>query len=123
MKASTTFLQAVLEQTWLDYQKSDPGATIEDALVALRSARMADTIKGRQIIATSKSGHSVTFSAPGASALSPQDLAELAQDLLGFYRRVFAENPTLSQQELLNLMVSRLRPIRRYQHDFSYLRH
>lgn len=133
MEIRAIIRRAILEQLWYDAQRCAGGSTLEDALIAYRSAQYAggDAI-GNRLIGTSSKGHSVTFSAASSRDLTTEDIFALGQWFLERYRvhkatleAALLADPldTYTDDDIVALMNAEAVAVRRVGSDFSNLRH
>jgi hypothetical protein len=98
-----------------------------DVLKAVSRARLKDTQGGKVLTATTGNGQSATYTLPfnGAGA-SPQDIAELCEEMLTRYEAAVAEvsdslteDIAANNDLIFNEMMALLQPVHEVAADFS----
>ena len=120
MDVSTVFKRSYLRRQYR-------AAVAASTTLILQLESEQDTIvakaeRGQTIAGTSAKGHSVNYSVPGNGAPTQGEMTEVIEELITLYYQVDAISGVSTDDERLDEMLHRLKPVKTFRKSFTTMR-
>jgi hypothetical protein len=116
VRATTAFVRLLVRG--IAWDAGESGVPFADALRTAARARLTDTSRGKVLVGTTSGGTAVTYALPPLGTLTSEDLAEACSILLDRCDAIRAGQPAVTDEALVATLLSQLKPVHAFGHDF-----